>query len=92
MEGFVDARRIAAAASCVAFAREQAAGDPGVYELAPNGATKLWADGKPLLDAGGNGAVLGEGVTFELPAARRLVVLTCPGEDGRAGFYLLRRG
>lgn len=91
MEGFVDAGRVAAA-SCVAFAREQAAGDPGLYELAPNGATKLWADGKPLLDAGGNGAVLGEGVTFELPAAQRLVVLTCPGEDGRAGFYLLRRG
>lgn len=90
MEGLVDARRVAAG-KCVAFAREQAAGDPGTYELAANGATKVWSDDKPLLDTGGNDAVLGEGVTFKLPTARRLVVLACPGEDGRAGFYLLRR-
>ncbi len=90
VEGFVDAGRVAS--SCVAFAREQSPGDPGRYELAPYGETTLWLDGAALLSTSGNSAVLGEGVSFALPPARRLTVLTCPGEGGRAGFYLLRRG
>jgi hypothetical protein len=90
MEGFVDARRVRAR-GCVAFARGEGAGEPGAYELAGVGPVKLWVDGELLVAAGGNGAVLGDGVTFRLPAARRVTVLACPGEDGRAGFYLLKR-
>jgi hypothetical protein len=90
MEGFVDASRVAP--GCVAFAREEAAGEAGAFELAASGPTKLWRDGELLVSTGGNGAVLGEGVGFRLAAGRRITVLSCPGERVRAGFYLLRRG
>lgn len=91
MEGFVDVRRVRAG-RCVAFARRERTGERGSYELAGAGPVKLWVDDDLLVATGGNGAVLGEGVTFQLPAARRLTVLACPGAGGRAGFYLLRRG
>ena len=89
MEGFVDAGRVAPK-TCVAFAREGGAGEGGLYELAAYGPAKLWSGGEQLLGTGGNGAVLGEGVAFRLEPGRRTTVVTCPGEDGRAGFYLLR--
>ncbi|HXT22640.1 MAG TPA: hypothetical protein VN811_05615 [Thermoanaerobaculia bacterium] len=91
MEGFVDAHRVRTA-GCVALVRGEGTGEAGTYELAASGPVKLWVDDELLVSDGGNAAVLGEGVTFRLPASRRLTVLTCPGEDGRNGFYLLRRG
>lgn len=90
MEGFVDAERVAPK-QCVAFARDGGAGEEGAYELAGYGPTKLWSGSELLLTTGGNGAVLGKGVGFHLPPGRRTTVLTCPGERGRTGFYLLRR-
>ncbi len=89
MEGFVDSRRVAR--GCVALSRAEAAGESGRYELAASGPTRVWRNGELLLTTGGNGAVLGEGVGFRLAAAGRLTILTCPGTDGRTGFYLLRR-
>ncbi len=89
MEGFVDAGRVATK-TCVAFAREGGAGEGGLYELAAYGPAKLWSGDEQLLAVGGGRAVLGEGVLFQLPAGRRTTVVTCPADDGRAGFYLLR--
>jgi hypothetical protein len=91
MEGFVDAGRVASG-RCVAFAREgELVG--GSYELAAVGPTKLWQGQELVLaTAGDGGAVLGKGVTFTPRAAKAgVTILTCPGEGGRAGFYLLQR-
>ena len=90
MEGFVDAGRVGR--GCVGFARDGTSGEKGWYELAAHGPTKLWIDRQLVLTTGGNGAVLGRGVGLALAAAPRISLLTCPGEGGRAGFYLLRRG
>ena len=95
LEGFVDAARVRPR-GCAAFARALPAGaEEAEWELAPAGPTRVWLDGRPLLAVGGSpGAVLGEGVRLRLPDASPglLSVLTCPGEDGRAGFYWVRRG
>ena len=95
IEGFVDAARVGP--GCAAFARALPAGAADAeWELAPSGATRVWLGGRPLLAVGGSpGAVLGEGVRLRLSGGapgEPLVVLTCPGEDGRAGFYWVRRG
>lgn len=92
LEGFVDAGRVAAG-RCVAFARPGSGLAPGSYELAAAGPTALWRDGELLVSIGGSpGAVLGEGVRFRLEGeARPLSLVTCPGDSGRAGFYLLPR-
>jgi hypothetical protein len=96
IEGFVDAGRVADR-RCVAFGRPLPAGaDAAIWELAPAGPTRVWLDGEPLLALGGSpGAVLGEGTRLRLPASRpgaMLTVHTCPGPNGRTGFYWLRRG
>jgi len=90
LEGYVDARRVASR-GCVAMESRTLAG--GAYELATSGPTRLWSGASgpgPLIATGGNGAVLGDGVTFELPPGPARV-LTCPDAAGRNGFYLLRR-
>lgn len=94
VEGFVDARRDAAAEECARFGRVHAAGDAaGRYELAPYGTGHAELDGRRVagIDAP-QGAILGRGVRFEIPgdgAEHVLVVETCaPAAAPYNGFYL----
>jgi hypothetical protein len=68
----------------------------GRFELAPSGPTVLWLDGDLLVAVETDlDAVLGRGLTFELPPrseSGRLTIRTCPSVRGEMGLYLLRRG
>ena len=80
---------------CAAVAHELRTEEAGTrtFELAPYGPTRLWLDGRLVVEVEGNlGARLGRGLRLSLDlkgGAQSLAVVTCrSAEDGRGpGFY-----
>jgi hypothetical protein len=95
VEGFVDGRRLPGG-GCLVFSRLEAASEPRprLYEFAPQGASALFIDGRPLVTILGEPtAILGKGVAVPIalsPGIHLVSVRTCPA-GGYAGFYLLSR-
>ncbi len=97
VEGYVDGRRLGAAAGCIGFARAEDVDRPTrlVLEVSPYGSAEVYADDRPIATIPSpRAAVLGRGVVLSLaldPGRHRLAVRTCPAE-GQVGFYALVRG
>src|SRR5205809_358925 len=97
VEGYVDGRRLGAAAGCIGFARAEDVDRPTrlVLEVSPYGSADVYADDRPIAAIPSpRAAVLGRGVVLSLaldPGRHRLAVRTCPAE-GQVGFYALVRG
>ena len=97
VEGYVDGRRLGAAAACIGFARAEDVDRPTrlVLEVSPYGSAEVYADDRPIAAIPSpRAAVLGRGVVLSLaldPGRHRLAVRTCPAE-GQVGFYALVRG
>src|SRR5438093_466044 len=97
VEGYVDGRRLGAAAGCIGFARAEDVDRPTrlVLEVSPYGSAEVYADERPIAAIPSpRAAVLGRGVVLSLaldPGRHRLAVRTCPAE-GQVGFYALVRG
>ncbi len=100
LEGYVDANRIDAEATCLGLVHveEVTRSAPLTWELAPYGPSALWIDDELVLStAATHQAVLGSGITFIArlaPGRHHLTVLTCRGRDAgvSSGFYLRRKG
>lgn len=102
-EGWVDGDRVLGGqGDCLTLVTDlPAPGDsdepaePARWEIAPHGPTSLWLEGfgglPGPLRIPATGSRLGQGVTVSLEEAARATVLTCCGEDGRLGFYFVRR-
>jgi hypothetical protein len=85
-EGFVDADRIHPGAACTTFTRTLSSS--GRYELAPWGPTKVWLDGRLIVDVPSTQlAILGHGTTFDTGTASTLRIRTCRAGE-HSGFYL----
>ena len=97
VEGYVDGRRLGAAAGCIGFARAENLDRPTrlVLEVSPYGSAEVYTDDRPTAAIPSpRAAVLGRGVVLSLaldPGPHRLAVRTCPAE-GQVGFYALVRG
>lgn len=98
LEGFVEAARVLPRGRCGLFVRRLTATAPGRrrVELASLGRAAVWVDGRKRLESqAAPGAVLGEGLVFDLalaPGPHRLAVATCAEPaSGRAGFFLVDR-
>ena len=97
VEGYVDGRRLGAAAGCIGFARAEDVERATrlVLEVSPYGSAEVYADDRPTAAIPSpRAAVLGRGVVLSLaldPGRHRLAIRTCPAE-GQVGFYALVRG
>ena len=97
VEGYVDGRRLGAAAGCIGFARAEDVDRPTrlVLEVSPYGSAEVFVDDRPTAAIPSpRAAVLGRGVVLSLaldPGRHRLAIRTCPAE-GQVGFYALVRG
>ena len=97
VEGYVDGRRLGAAAGCIGFARAEDVERATrlVLEVSPYGSAEVYADDRPIAAIPSpRAAVLGRGVVLSLaldPGRHRLAIRTCPAE-GQVGFYALVRG
>ena len=94
VEAFVDGARVAGDVPCRTFARSIAAGPARRLELASWGPASLWLNGELVVASGGNRAVLGDGIHIEMKPTVEdglLSVISCRGDGGRSGFYLLDR-
>ncbi len=97
VEGYVDGRRLGAAAACLGFARAEDVERATrlVLEVSPYGSAEVFVDDRPTAAIPSpRAAVLGRGVVLSLaldPGRHRLAVRTCPAE-GQVGFYALVRG
>src|SRR5437879_727752 len=86
VEGYVDGRRLGAAAACIGFARAEDVDRPTrlVLEVSPYGSAEVYADERPIAAipspraaVPGRGAVLSPAPD---PGRHRLAVRTCPAE------------
>src|SRR5437016_1057610 len=97
VEGYVDGRRLGAAAGCIGFARAEDVERATrlVLEVSPYGSAEVFVDDRPTAAIPSpRAAVLGRGVVLSLaldPGRHRLAIRTCPAE-GQVGFYALVRG
>lgn len=95
LEAYVDAAPYIPAGHCGRFVGGERVARPARFELAPYGPAELAVDGAPRARVGASlGAVLGQGITFDLPAGEhRIEIVTCPDPaTGRNGFFFRELG